>query len=468
MRRCILLSMAASVLAGCAVPPVTAPVAADYRYVIMGPDGIAIARVITAATECPAIDLDGVARPMSVRMPAQTVPARPAASPLPPPKPSAFPVTTCELAIPPGTARASVDGRALPLPKAHPKRIVLIGDTGCRVVSSTYQLYQACNDPALWPFGRVADAAAATEPDLVIHVGDYHYREGPCPGGNAGCAGSPWGYGYDAWRADLFEPARKLLEAAPWIVVRGNHESCNRAGQGWWRFLDPRPVAPKQDCNQAANDDIGNYSASYAVPLGRDSDTQFLVFDSSSVGLAPLDPADLMYRNYRAELEGVFAAGARTPHNFFLSHHPVLGFAANPGNPQSPFPGNAGLQSVLQPLFGSTLFPANVDAVIAGHNHLLEVVSFATPHPLQFITGNGGDWTDEPFPVPFPSGVQPAPGAVVADLVATTRFGYMTMERDGPGWVLKGFDVKGAPLTTCALSARKAACTPVADPYRKP
>ncbi len=57
--------------------------------------------------------------------------------------------------------------------------------------------------------------------------------------GNAhDCAGSPWGYGWDAWNADFFTPAAPLLAAAPWAAVRGNHESCARAGQGWWRFLD--------------------------------------------------------------------------------------------------------------------------------------------------------------------------------------------------------------------------------------
>ncbi|MFO1397887.1 MAG: metallophosphoesterase [Burkholderiales bacterium] len=456
------LVLITAALAGCASPPVTAPIGADHRFVVLGPDGAAIARVITASAQCPHTTIDGTARPMSVRMKAGTVPARPAASPLLPSKPAAFPVTTCEAPIPPGTQQASVDGVALPLPKATPARIVVLGDTGCRVVSGPYQLFQACNDPVAWPFERIATLAAATRPDLVLHVGDYHYREGPCAPGNAGCAGSPWGYGYDVWRADFFDPARALLAAAPWIVVRGNHESCNRAGQGWFRFLDPRPVNARQDCNDPANDDVGNYSEPYAVPFGAQADTQFLVFDSSWVGVTPLAPADLMYRNYRAQFASLFGLGARTPHNFFVAHHPVLGFASNPGNPQSPYPGNAGLQSVLTPMFGPGLFPASVDAVLAGHNHLLEIVDFSSPHPPQYITGNGGDWADEPFPVPFPAGATPAPGAVVATLLSTTRFGYATLERAGAGWRLQAFDMNGALITTCSLAARRTTCTPLA------
>ena len=67
-------------------------------------------------------------------------------------------------------------------------------------------------------------------------------------------------------------------------------------------------------------------------------------------------------------------------------------------------------------MYGDVLFPPNVEVVLSGHNHVLEIVDFSSPHPPQFITGNGGDWADEPFPVPFPPGKEPAPGAVVAEL----------------------------------------------------
>jgi hypothetical protein len=103
--------------------------------------------------------------------------------------------------------------------------------------------WQACNDPEAWTFAEVARAAAAAHPDLVLHVGDYHYRENACPEGHAGCAGSPWAYGWDAWDADFFTPAAPLLAAAPWVMVRGNHEECARAGQGWWLLLDPHALS---------------------------------------------------------------------------------------------------------------------------------------------------------------------------------------------------------------------------------
>jgi hypothetical protein len=447
-----------ALLAACASNPAP-PGATLYTFVVLGVDGAPVARAITSSPECPAIELDGAARAMSVRARPGTVPQRPTISTPAASTPSAFPVLVCEAAIPAGVARATVASRALPLPKADPRRIVVIGDSGCRIKVSD-NVFQNCNDAATWPFATVAATAAAAAPDLVIHVGDYHYRENACPPGNAGCAGSPWGYGWDTWEADLFAPAAKLMAAAPWIVVRGNHESCARAGQGWWRFLDPRPLAPRQDCNDPADDAIGDYSEPYAVPLGAGGDTQFIVFDSSLVGVAPLEPSTVMYMNYHAQLERAFALARRRPHAFFMNHHPVLAFAPNPATPATPYPGNGALQSVLAALVPTVLYPPSVQALLSGHVHLFAVVSFASGQPPQLVSGNAGDWVDTPLPLPLPPGTTPLPGAVVSSITATNRFGFMTLERAGSRWIATAHDTAGTPMTICVLADRHAECTP--------
>jgi hypothetical protein len=454
-------SLLAFLMAGCATPPrdTDRGAAKTFAFVVMGEEGRPVARVITPASDCPAIVLDGRSEPMDVRVRPATIPLRPTRSDPALSKPSAFPVLVCDKIIPTRTGRASVMGRRLPLPNPNPRRIVVIGDTGCRIKTSD-NVFQACGDSAKWPFAAVASAAAAAKPDLVIHVGDYHYRENECPVGNTGCLGSPWGYGWDAWEADVFEPGEKLFAAAPWIVVRGNHESCNRAGQGWWRFLDPRPLAPKQNCDLAADDAIGDYSEPYAVPLGsgRDADTQFIVFDSSLVGVMPLPASDPMHIKYRAQFERAFALAARRPNAFFMNHHPILAFAPNPAKPDAPFPGNGALQSVLAPLYPTALFPPSVKALLAGHVHLFEVVSFSTPQPPQFVSGNGGDWVDTPLPQPLPAGVVPAPGTSMSTLIATNRFGFMTMDRDGARWRIVANDARGTPLIVCTLVERQVSC----------
>ncbi|HXX86726.1 MAG TPA: metallophosphoesterase [Casimicrobiaceae bacterium] len=465
-RRCSLCgTLAAALLAGCASqapPPAVAIDAGDpvkAAYVVLGPGGAAVARVITTSAACPELEVDGARVAMVVRAAPATEALRPTLSAPSDSKPSAFPVTTCEAHLAADVQRVGVGGHALPAPRRDPQRIVVIGDTGCRMKISD-DAFQACNDPADWPFAQVAAAAAAMRPDLVIHVGDYHYRENACPPGNRGCAGSPWGYGWDTWDADLFAPARALLAAAPWIVVRGNHESCSRAGQGWWRFLDPRPLVRERDCNDPANDGIGDFSDPYAVPIA--ADTQLIVFDSSKVGTRALAITDPMYRIYSAQMRDAFALGRNVDYNFFMNHHPILGLAPDPTQqPTSVYPGNEALQSVLQPIQGRQLFPTNVQALIAGHYHLFEMVSFATPQPTQLISGNAGSWLYPPLPHQLARSAQPASGAVIESIVSTSEYGFMTIERGTGGtWRVDAWDRRGLPFTHCTLRGAKTHCVP--------
>src|SRR5580704_5888846 len=231
MRKILLLTAAPAILCGQLLTPV---------WVEMGGGGRTIARVIVnAAGDCPTLRVDGSALPMLLRQP---VPSglRPA----------------CEVVIPPKAKSASANGLRLALPRPDPRRIVVIGDTGCRVKGPRVQ---DCNDPAKWPFEIVAGRAAAAKPELVIHVGDYLYREGKCPEGSGKlCGDSPSGDRWETWAADFFKPAAKLLASAPWIFARGNHEDCERSWRGWFYYLDPRPF--KGACEA--------YSPPYVAKLG--------------------------------------------------------------------------------------------------------------------------------------------------------------------------------------------------------
>ena len=124
-------------------------------YVLMGDGGRAEARVITSDTVCPSVDVDGALLPMAVRAAPATVPLRPTRSKPSESKPSEYPVLVCEATLPQGARSAVAGGHRLPAPVAEPKRIVVIGDTGCRIKSAD-NAAQACNDPGEYPFARVA------------------------------------------------------------------------------------------------------------------------------------------------------------------------------------------------------------------------------------------------------------------------------------------------------------------------
>ena len=435
------------------------PIAA--AYVVLSEDGAAQARVITAAAQCPSIQADGKTLTMAVRAPAQTIAQRPTKSDPKDTKPSEYPLLTCEAVLPAGVGRATVDGHVLPAPKAQPKRIVVIGDTGCRLKKSD-DAYQACNAPNQYPFAKVAASAAAWKPDLVVHVGDYVYRENACSfDKHPGCANSPWGYGWDAWDADFFAPGAPLLAAAPWVAVRGNHESCDRAGQGWWRFVDPRPLVAGRDCNIEAQDQLGDYSAPYAVPLG--DGAQVIVLDSSKTGDEPFAPDEMPAAQYRLMYSQMAALAAKAPYTIVASHHPLLGFAAAVNKKtEVPYlkPGNLGLQSAFGAM-NPWLFPETVQMAWAGHVHVWEQVSFSSPHPTQFVAGFSGTQEDVvPIPPVLPPDASVAPGAQVESFSSwVDGFGFMTMERTGrQTWDVQVHDQNGDVVNHCTVTGRHSKC----------
>src|SRR5262245_17587038 len=294
----------------------------------LGPTGL-IARAITSETMCPDVMLDGKVKPMLER-------AQPA---LPD-----FPVLVCEAAVPSRTRHVSIEGQRLPLFSGHANRIVVIGDAGCRIQG---RLIQACNDPAQWPFADIANSAARRNPDLVIHVGDYIYREDPCPPGNEGCAGSPHGDTWEALKADFFTPANPLLRAAPWVFVRGNHEICTRGGQAWFRFLDPRPLPATCE----------DYMEPYKIPVGM---LDLIVMDSSITDDFAEPPEQVAA--FRAQFDILRQMVTRD--SWLVTHKPLYVF------------GHAGVQNGVEQLFIDQLvlqdasendFPAGIRLFIGGH-----------------------------------------------------------------------------------------------------
>jgi hypothetical protein len=433
-----------------------APAAADTAYVVMG-DGGPIVRAVTAAATCPVLTVDGRARPMTVRAAAATVAQRPTVSTAENSKPSAFPVTACEAPVPTAARHASVAGTAVPLPRRTVRRIVVIGDTGCRIKAADNAV-QACNDPAAYPFARIAARAAAEHPDLVLHVGDYLYRENPCPAGHPECAGSPWGYGYDAWAADFFTPAAPLLAAAPWAMVRGNHESCARAGQGWWRFLDGHAGAG-HDCDTAANDVRDDWSAPYALRLGQGA--QLVILDLAIAPNKPLDAGDWRFAAFERSYATLAALAATARFTFAADHQPVLGFSATAKSGTTTLvPGNVAIQSVWG-THGARQLPAGVDVLLSGHYHLWQQVGFAGDVPSQFITGFSGTQEDVvPLPAALPPGAAPAPGTTVATFASwIDGFGYMVLDRTGSQtWRATVHAADGRIVDRCTIRGTHSHC----------
>lgn len=434
----------------------------DAIFTVQAEGQRVIVRALTRASMCPGIKWDDKPlQPMTLRVAPDTVPVR-VDSVQKENRGAVFDMLTCEAAWPAGVDRARVAGRNVPVPRTVIRRIVIVADTGCRMKASE-NAFQPCNDPVKWPFAQVAKSAAALKPDLVIHIGDIHYRESPCPEGNVGCANAPWGYGYDAWHADFFQPAKPLLASAPWVFVRGNHEACSRAGQGWFRFIDTQPWTQARSCNDPANDGDADYSEPYAVPL--DADSQFIVYDSSRTNGKPFLSTDWSFGKYTAQLKTVGLLAQQKPNSFFMSHHPLM--AVVPGETANNFKlaGNEGLQSVFSATYPERLFPEGVSVAMHGHVHLFESISFKSKHPVSLVLGNSGSANEGMVPEVLPPGAELFKGAEVEDYMGRADYGFATLDRVetkvNGGWLLTEYTTTGQPVIQCAISGSKSRCSKV-------
>lgn len=391
-------------------------------FTVLGPDG-PVARVITTEAQCPEITIDGAAGAMQVR-------AAPDKD---------FPVTVCDAAVPLTAKSASVLGKALKLAPARLDRVVVFGDTGCRIKGDHVQ---ACNDPTQWPFAPLAASAAANDPQLVIHVGDYHYRESPCVIDLANCAGSPWGDNWAAWNADFFTPARPLLQAAPWVIVPGNHEDCERAGIGFFRLMDPRPMPA--DCPL--------YTPPYALNY---LDPQMIVIDDSAINDYEIEPAQVAEFTKQAQQINEMAHGT----TWLLLHDPfyVFGHAGEENGKEKLFID----QLTLQQAFNNQ-FPPSVELMLAGHIHLFELLSFGAGRPPQLVMGNGGTMLDSAVTTPL-KGLEIG-GMPVEFGTNIAQFGYALLERGDGRWVAGIKNVKGGDMDRCVLAGGSLLCGQAALP----
>jgi hypothetical protein len=409
-------------------------------WVEMAPDGGSLVRVVTTAGACPVVQVDGRATPMVQRAAPADLAVRTNKAQVT--TPASFPGRVCELPLPRHTGHASLGGQALALPRAQINRIVLIGDTGCRLKGGE-KAWQGCNDPAQWPFAAIATRAATLHPDLVLHVGDYLYRENPCPSDQQSCAGATWGYGEQGWRADFLTPAAPLLAAAPWVMVRGNHEECDRAGQGWWRLLDPHRLGTGADCLDPANDATGNHTDPYAVDLG--GGAQLVVADLMQLASGkPKDTA--VAATFAADMAQIDRLSHGAKDTFVTAHFPLNAVLWNAKATDAVTIGSKPISAFAPPPL------PHVRAMLAGHIHLFQVAHF-TDRPSQVITGFSGTAEDVPHAPTTLSEAAGKPGAATLDALTTIggRFGYALLERDAHGWNLTAFAADGTTMGQFSL-----------------
>jgi hypothetical protein len=416
----------------------------------------------------------------------------------------------CEAVVPAGHSTATIGSVSLKLPVANPQRILVIGDTGCRMATTAQQ---NCHSPSGFPFAALASYEALFNPDLIIHVGDYFYRDTNCVptttaaatnGGGAITAGvpfvpgcnvptnaayEPWGDTFDSWNADLFYPAQTLLAAAPWVMTRGNHESCGRGARGWFALVDPRPFNMAQvrcafDAGLTAVTTgavyTGDFTPGYVVPAGL---VNLVVHDSSFANDSAVDAN--MAKNYDYDVTGVLNTLPTNSLNFFVTHKPVFGLASGAPTNSGDFTEQyayTGAPSGVSSAFTGGI-PAKVAMLLSGHIHQFEYVNFNdyTHYAPQLIVGVGGSNID---PTTNPNGFTPPSGGLtyayqsqaftVHDTATTgtttstvvhaaysqAEFGFAVLDATSTGYIANVYNINSTKAGRCTitLSPRNIAC----------
>jgi hypothetical protein len=427
-------------------------------------------------------------------------------------------VLVCEALYPVGEAASVLAGEqrinlsAVSL--GTPRRVLLVGDTGCRG-EDVARKPQSCTGGGFakaWPFGTLSDEERRNRPDLIVHVGDYNYRGTPrgmvlppsvtgyredlkvefydtgdlddedvpdVPLGagywSQNIEGSPIPDKWENWRDDFFIPAAHLLPAAPWLLARGNHELCSRAGPGWFYLLDAGssllgPGHHQESCPSQTPPGWrrGAWPKPPALPFaGQPFPTRtnppfriklggldVVVIDSSNAADAVLYNYDAYLTQYRAV--ATMLANDPTP-TWLVTHRPIWGIVTRDkgGSLEAPY----GFINVTQRAAVGTVFPngfpPQVTAVIAGHMHRFQAIGFGGHQPPHLAVGTGGMELSSVQPVPSPE--DPKRPVRVPDLdkndafvVGLQDFAAMVVTVGERGrWTSTLVGTQGETLATC-------------------
>jgi hypothetical protein len=455
----------------------TAPPPVLAAFTIVAPTSVAESQVVAralvpVADDCPEIVVsgqDGASRiPMSPRRPGPN--AAPAFSE----------VLACSASLPVGLISASINGHIIPasMPSSV-NRIGLFADSGCRLDEDQIQ---ACNDINKWPLAQIAGRIADAKPDLVIDPGDYFYREIACPedkqsecGGTIGpMAGLPFSETDLGWVQEFFHPAAAIFPVAPIAFLRGNHEDCGRAGNGWFLYLDPfpgtettcDPVVGKDGLEAAAPQTTDAWA--FDVAVGPDRTLRVAMVDSAYGSDRELTPWVDKQRAIYQQAEALTKAESGVE-SWLVTHRPLFSIISTtllPKDDPLADPWTSDGQMVAS--YGLL---GNYDMVLASHIHFAQVTQIPG-QPAAVIIGNGGALSEPttgygipkfgPLAngdgTPLVAGLAPYPNA--SFLWTNVQYGYAIAESGASSgqWTIRNYNYDGSLSASCPLAKRTITC----------
>jgi hypothetical protein len=218
------------------------------------------------------------------------------------------------------------------------------------------------------------------------------------------------------------------------LLVRGNHEDCDRAGEGWFRFLAIAPVPER--CS-----DLTGFFVSRPADMG------FLIMDGAKAVDEDPNSAALIQtlRRQLSEIRDGIPNEA-----WLMTHRPMNAMRRALGS------GPDAVENRIQQAAIGDELPPGVRMVVSGHNHFFQALDFAGVRPAQLVVGTGGD---KLVPIPREALVgKEVNGARVVNAAARYGYGYMVWDRSDLGWDGTLFDENGKLAQRCHLVERSLTC----------
>ena len=218
-----------------------------------------------------------------------------------------------------------------------------------------------------------------------------------------------------------------LTVTAPLVLVRGNHEECSRAGEGFLRLMGPGRFDPAAPCDP--------HLAPFTVSL---SGASLAVIDDANAPDTDVD--DAMVPVYAAEFEKLAEIPGPV---WFAAHRPIWAAISGPMN--MPIGGNATLIAAA----GKKLLPPNVALMLSGHIHSFEAINYDGKLAPQIVAGNGGDNLDV-TPRDLRGAIfQGHSGVRVKDGLSVGGFGFLMLTRKQNDWTIDLYDAQGNRKGRC-------------------
>ncbi len=347
--------------------------------------------------------------------------------------------------------------------KNHLKRIVIIGDTGCHASAFSQQ---KCHIESKWPLKMISKIAAQYNPDLIVHLGDYIYKYVQSPNNYY----NHYGDTEENWEEEFFVPAKELLQQAPWVFIRGNHESCKYAGQGFFRFFTDKCAS---DCTV--------YQEHYLVEF---DNLRLSVFDTSGIEKNSRDNIRYIINKLLGENNIKLIVQKLIPlltqpkasidkseidrfiidlpvdnkPSWLLTHIPILDIDRH--QPLL-FNGN----KILQKLGLQNIPATQIQAIFSGDNHVFKYIKTSQNNQSQFIIGNGGSKLHEHTSILNHHVIAIDKHTTILDSITkNNQFGFSVLDyvdNDGGYWKLEAMNLDNKPIVQCSLKNNNIDCTDI-------